>query len=361
VYSPAQKSTGVVVLNIAICAQMATTNLNLQVLPDGSLTEISEEQVEITHSGPTGVTFVGPTGPSGVSILPNIEINTTPRAVGISSTYDTMVISGGAVRGLLALGALQYLCDNRLCDNVETYVGTSCGSMISYLLAIGYTPVEIMVYLCTHDILEQFTNFDMRAVASCGGAISFSIIQEHLEKMSIEKTGRLFTLGDLQRIHDKRFIAVTYNITESKTEYLTPETHSDLPCITAIRMSSNLPFVFDIFRYSDNFYVDGGLSDNFALEFAENIGSRVVGITTCNANTHEDFDISAMNILSYLEKIIAIPIAQNVEFRIERADPRTKVIRLRGGTSGLNFTIDPRTRLEMFSTGYASCKEQFEQ
>lgn len=58
--------------------------------------------------------------------------------------FDTLVISGGSVNGISALGALQYLRDNEYLNNIKTYIGTSSGAFICYLLAIGYTPVEII-------------------------------------------------------------------------------------------------------------------------------------------------------------------------------------------------------------------------
>ena len=74
--------------------------------------------------------------------------------------YDTLVLSGGGVNGILELGALQYCNDKNLLSSIKTYVGTSIGSIICYLLIIGYTPVEIIVYLCTHNkLLEEEVSY----------------------------------------------------------------------------------------------------------------------------------------------------------------------------------------------------------
>ena len=73
--------------------------------------------------------------------------------------YDTLVLSGGSSKGIMTLGALQYLYDNFLLKNIKNYIGTSAGAMICYLLAIGYTPVEIIVYICKHQLLEKMQHF----------------------------------------------------------------------------------------------------------------------------------------------------------------------------------------------------------
>ena len=112
--------------------------------------------------------------------------------------YDTLVLSGESSRAFVTLGAIQYAFDNYLLKDLVNYVGTSSGSIICYLLAIGYTPVEIIVYICTNQLMEKMQHFNIVAMIQGRGATSFSSIQEQLEKMSIAKIGYLPTLNDLK-------------------------------------------------------------------------------------------------------------------------------------------------------------------
>ena len=143
--------------------------------------------------------------------------------------YNTLVLSGGSIRGIAILGALQYAYDNYLLTQVTTYIGTSAGAMISYLLCIGYTPVEIIVYLCTHQLMERLQSFNIVAMLQGRGASSFNQLSEHLEKMTIAKIGYLPTIGDLYHKLGKSFICATHNLTESRTEYIRHETHPEVP------------------------------------------------------------------------------------------------------------------------------------
>jgi len=134
--------------------------------------------------------------------------------------YDCLVLSGGSSKGIVSLGALQYAVDNFLLKNVKTYIGTSSGAMICYLLAIGYTPIEIIVYICTHQIMEKIQHFNVVGMINGSGASSFASIQEQLEKMTISKIGNLLTLKDLQIRFEKTLICVTHNLSTNQTEYL---------------------------------------------------------------------------------------------------------------------------------------------
>ena len=166
--------------------------------------------------------------------------------------YDTLVLSGGANKALITLGAIQCAFDNFTLNKINTYVATSSGAIISYMLCIGYTPIELLVYICTHEIFEALLHFNLVDLANGKGACSFNSLQETLEKLTIEKIGFLPTLNDLQEKYNKKLICVTYNYTEKNTEYISWENYPHLPCVIALRMTSNLPFVFEIFRYVNN-------------------------------------------------------------------------------------------------------------
>ena len=180
----------------------------------------------------------------------SIKIN---NIINYTSEYDTIVISGGAAKGFAALGSMQYMYDNYLLKNIKNYIGTSVGSMICYLLAIGYTPIEIIVYICTKQLFKKIHQLNIVQMLQGGGAIHYSHIASELEKMTLRKIGTFVTLKGIKERFGKKLFFPTYNITKGKTEILSADTYPDLPCLTAIRMSSNLPFMFDKFQYNGNF------------------------------------------------------------------------------------------------------------
>ena len=162
--------------------------------------------------------------------------------------YDTLVLSGCSQKGFIILGALQYCIDNFLLTDIKYFIGTSTGAIICYLLIIGYTPIEIVVYLCTNQILERMQNLNIVAMIQGNGASSFNHLQEHLERMSIEKIGYLPTMLDIYNKFGKTLVCITHNVTENITEYISHETNPSIPCLTALHMSANLPLIFAYFK-----------------------------------------------------------------------------------------------------------------
>jgi len=279
----------------------------------------------------------------------------------IPEDFDTVVIAGGSSKGILTLGALQYAYDNFLLKKINTYIGTSSGSIICFLLLIGYTPIEIIVYLCTHQLLEKLQHFNIVAMLNGNGALSFSSIYEQLEKMTIDKLGYLPTFRDIHNNFKKNLICVTYNITDDKTEYISYDTNPNLPCLIGLKMSSNLPLIFEKYKYGDKFYVDGGITDNFPIDLGDKIGNRVLGLLVShevgNFNNHTD-----ESILEYIYKLIFIPMSQTVEYKLSHISKKCKIIKLNYDKLKIfNFNINSKEKLDIFSIGYEQIKKEFEE
>jgi predicted acylesterase/phospholipase RssA len=276
-------------------------------------------------------------------------------------SYDTLVLSGGSTKGLIILGSLQYLYDNFYLKEIKNYIGTSSGSIICFLLAIGYTPIEIIVYICTHQLLERIQHFNVVAMINGGGASSFISIYEQLEKMTIEKIGYIPTFQDLKTKFNVNLTCITYNLTENKTEYLSVDNYPNLPCLIAIRMSSNLPLIFENFKYGKNLYVDGGISENFGIDIGDKIGQRVLGIYLDAEGKHFNTE-NDINIIEYIYKLMFIPISQSTELKIKNASSKCKIIKLSSNrnTTFFDFKINSIEKLNLFSSGYQETKEMLD-
>jgi NTE family protein len=270
--------------------------------------------------------------------------------------YDTLVLPGGGIKGLMILGALQYCYDNFILTDVINYVGTSSGAMTSYLLAIGYTPVDIVTYICCYQIMEKIQHFDLFAMINNLGATAFTPVSELLEKMTIDKIGYLPTLMDIKQQFNKNLVLVTYNLTTNSEEYLNYETHPSLPCLVALRMTANLPLVFENYKYNNNLFIDGGITNNFAIDQGEKIGTKVLGIYmnyvhTPNSNNN--------NILEFIYKLMYIPIIQQQKNKLDKANlQKCSILNLSDSMTVkmFDFSISTTDKLELFSSGYRQVK-----
>lgn len=277
--------------------------------------------------------------------------------------FQKLVISGGAVKGLLALGALQYLKDNNYINELKTYVGTSVGAMICYLLAIGYTPIEIIVNLCTSNLTNDL-EYDFLKMVEGIGAMNFLIIQEFLEKLTVDKIGKLITLEELKNEYNKTLICTTYNLSKRQVEYLSYENNPKLPCIVALRMSASLPLAFERFKYQNNYYIDGGVADNLPISIVDTPNNKesIIVINLITLSGIKECTDRKVNALTQFQDVVTILIEDKIKNKIKETSSNCKIITLgnqNNDSNSFNFTIQNKDKLKYFSNGYQEIKNIF--
>ena len=264
--------------------------------------------------------------------------------------YDTIVLSGNSTNSVLTIGALQYFYDKKLLCNVKNYIGTSSGAMISLLLSIGYEPLELLTYICSEKLFNKIEKLNISKLILIGnGMTSFTSIKNILEELILKKIGFIPTFSELYTKYDKVFICVTYNLSQEKKIYVSKDTHPNLSTLTGLHMSCNFPFIFDHFKYEDEYYLDGGIIDNFALELAEEIGEKPLGIYITSK-----YNINPDNSMDLLYKLFKIFINSDLVNKIERSK-KSDLINLHG-TDFFNFKQNNKYFINLFDTGYEKCK-----
>jgi predicted acylesterase/phospholipase RssA len=274
--------------------------------------------------------------------------------------YDTMVLSGGAIRGFGLLGAIQFLQDKNKLVGIHKFIGTSIGAIISYLMCIGYTPTEIMVSMSQKGFFEKISNIDVMNVMNRMGAVSFSILQEQLEKMTVLKIKKYITLSELHSRFGKELVCCTYNKTMHTPEYISYRTHPDMSCLTALHMSANFPFLFDDFLYEDCCYIDGGIADNFPISQVTTDDTAVcIRIISSQGPDHED-----KNVVSDIYSTILIPIHRIEQLGIERIQQTHENIDIIDvqlpSDSAVLLNATTTEKFDMFSNGYDSARKYFQ-
>lgn len=276
------------------------------------------------------------------------------------SYYNTLVLSGGSVKNIATLGALQFCYDQNYIQSARTYIGTSAGGIICYLLAIGYTPIEILIYICVNNIFDKMKEINLFSLMNGEGAIDFTHLQEHLERMTINKIGRLVSLQEVRDLYGKTLIFATYNMSKNRVEYLTPDTTPTTPCIFALKQSSALPFVFPHVKYMGDLYIDGGIYENFPILYdIENEEFHRLGVYVDFYSDNKP--IEKCNMLEYIYNILIVPSKMHNESVIQtaRENQKADILKVSSDISMFSFDLKSRDILDIFSSGYTDAKNHF--
>lgn len=212
--------------------------------------------------------------------------------------YEYLVLSGGGVKGVGLIGALQILDEHDCLANLHTFVGSSIGAMIAAMLVIGYKPQEQFDVMCNINIQEMqeidiwklFTHFGLDAAAK--------IVKYIKTLFRAKNIPTDITFEQLYQLTGKRLIITGTCVNTHKIEYFDDNTTQKLSVIDAIRISISIPFLFTSPKYNGNQYVDGGLLDNFPLTGVQSYikpGERVLALTL----SHSYEKISSNTIVAF--------------------------------------------------------------
>ncbi len=274
----------------------------------------------------------------------------------MNQSYDTLVLAGNSTNAIVTLGALQYLADHGHIKDIKNYIGTSSGGILSLLLLIGYQPLEILTYLCIEKVYKKMVQFNISNMLLMGKPLmSFEPIKSCLEQLIVEKVGFMPTMRTVEKLGDgdKKLVFTTYNLTDDQREYISSETYPDLPVIHGIRMSSTFPLVFEPYVHNEKAYLDGGLVDNFAIEYGERVGDRCLGVIT--NNPQRKYSPHDFGNIEFLWKVFQIFITAVTDDKIDRTN--CDIIGLDFKSNFFNFESSNNELIEMFDKGYELCKE----
>ena len=225
-----------------------------------------------------------------------------------------VVLSGGGAKGMAHIGAMKVL--ERAGIPIDIVTGTSMGSIIGGLYAIGYNAqsldsmvrVQDWSYVITdrENLRRQSLN-DRRKQNTYVYSTGMTIGKRNMQAGGIIKGKNLAELfqrlctgytDSIDFTHDLRipFACVATNIIDnSEVDF-----HSGrLP--QAMRASMAIPAAFSPVRMGDKVLVDGGLKNNYPADIAREMGADIIiGVTVQGAPKEAADLVGTMSILSQI-------------------------------------------------------------
>lgn len=215
-----------------------------------------------------------------------------------------LALSGGGIRGIAHAGVLKALEENNI--KIDAIGGTSSGSIISTLYAMGYSPYYIYILFKRYakDLVNQnsmstitsLKNFMTNRKTNFSGFYSGEEIEKAFNEVARRKG--IKKVSDIKMpivipavdVQDSNEYIFTNNIPEeiqNKSKYIT-----DISIGKAIRASSSFPVAFNPCVYENHRFLDGGILDNFpSLEVKKQGVDKVLTVNFKADDINEDSNI----------------------------------------------------------------------
>lgn len=278
--------------------------------------------------------------------------------------FESVVISGGGIRGFYILGALDYFHhenpeEGKRYFNYETvkeFRGTSVGSMICTLLAVGYTPREIFERILDTDVLKPTSTNHLFEIMCKKALMSIAALVDYVAEMMEEKGFYSQVTFDEYYLHTGKELFITGTNFSNKTNkgiIFCRETTPDMAIIKAMEISCSVYPIFPLVAHKGGLYGDGGFTNNFPLNNRSLL--RTLGIYLYSESSLTA-DSGLMEVLTHA---VMTPIDELTNKAVKDKNQHTTTVGIcAGDLSFFTFTIPKDEKIEMFKRGNISAQEE---
>jgi NTE family protein len=308
------------------------------------------------------------------------------------STIEHIVFSGGSTKAIAYCGALLELHDRKILYDstgklkIKSFAGTSAGSIIASLVAIGFMPDELCTTMKAMDFTALFYNEtyleELYDLVEYIGANSGSAFYEFLGKLIQAKTGNKdYTI---QQLFDEKAVTLVIVATDlncQKTVYFYPnhpnELYQNLPIRLAIRMSMSIPGFFSPVIFNKNYHIDGGILNNYPIHVFDGTtpDDEAAYIGDCEPNTNvlglniiTDHDMAVCKGVdreditgwtTFLPLLINVCLIDNLRKELTTRDLKRTIIIDTPNISPINFDITDEQKNELIEIGKKAVATHF--
>ncbi len=195
---------------------------------------------------------------------------------------------GGPVRGMVHLGVIEFFEEKNI--KADYVTGTSIGSIIGALYALGYGEQEIEDNLKSVNWIKMFVegqNREQSVLHDYQQRNKYLFTMDFSKYFELEAPAGIvqghYIMASMNRIAYKGAVIRDFNdfkrpfrLNMVDLESGSEEVMSQGYVVEGMRASSSMPIVFDPFWIEERLFVDGGLVSNLQCDVVKKMGSNIV-------------------------------------------------------------------------------------
>lgn len=260
-----------------------------------------------------------------------------------------LVLSGGGIKVVSVAGALEKLSSTYKFDHI---IGTSAGAILAVIYCFEIK-ISSIIHIFKEIKLPDLNDISLHNLVNNYALIKnpelYNTLENIFEKCNISKNITFLELYDLTK---KQLDITSFNMHKCKTVIFNYQNYPNLKIIDALNMSCNLPLLFSPIEFEDDFYVDGGILDNYPLTYFPYNDPSVIGIRTLST---EKFELDCFE--DYLHCIFKTLVSANDSLQSNHNKNQSIDI-IVNNVSVIDFGINYDEILELFQLGI-NAAEQF--
>lgn len=287
-----------------------------------------------------------------------------------------LALEGGGVKGLVYPGALQVMQAEGILPKIENVAGTSAGSIVAALIALGYTPEQMQALMLDLDF-RQFEDGSPlggpERFFSRFGWFKGDYFLEWMQCRVKEQTGNPnATFADLHKNRPKfkELFVLSTDLSRRRSQVFSFDTSPDLPVAQAVRASMSIPLFFEGYSIDDSLFgetgekqdlfVDGGVLDNYPIELFDRNGvnPRTIGLFLVNTKAPANADHRIDSFPEYARNLFEALLNVQVNAFNNSPDDQKRTIQINDlGVGTTDFSLSNEMKCKLIQQGVIdTCK-----
>jgi predicted acylesterase/phospholipase RssA len=269
--------------------------------------------------------------------------------------YDTLILSGGSIKGIAYLGFFKYLLENDKINikSLKHIIAASAGAFMSLVLLFNIK-IEVLykIILETEVNIIDKDKFKLENFVNNFGFYDNIVIEKYtklLIKYFLKREN--ITLKELYKINKIKFTVKVSNVTKNCVEYINYKNYPHIDLVTLIKMTTSIPIIFKPVKYNDCLYSDGANGGGLPIEYNKSKNYLAVVLYPLKKPELKE----NANVLDYLTNLL------NIHNHINDYNNYLKYKNLIIIDLNIPIKIDTtyEEKIKMFSGGYYITKEFF--
>lgn len=272
-----------------------------------------------------------------------------------------LCLSGGGIKGIAHIGAIKALEEANI--HFDYISGTSSGSIVATLYAVGYSPDEIydifakyannIKYFDSINFKKMLKNIFTGKGLNIDGLNSGKEINRLITKFCSKK--KISNINQIKmpllipavNIYNEELIVFSNNILTNSKDDIKYINSVDIG--TAVQASCSYPGVFSPCKYENKLLIDGGITENLPWKETKRAGAdKVLSIVF----VEEKGKKCCQNILEILNKSFSILCKELAKHEWDGTDYLLKI-----KTSNTSL-LKCKNMKELYNVGYNQTKQQ---
>lgn len=272
------------------------------------------------------------------------------------------LFGGGAIRGAAHVGVVKAM--EELGIEYDTIAGSSVGSIVAALLAVGFNTKELKeVFLQVN--FELFRDIHIGfgpRLAISKGEVFLEWLRELIEK---KYYGENYVKGENEPVKfkdvNKNLVVITTDLSNFKCKEFSKAQTPDFEIASAVRISSSMPGLMKPTEYNNTLLVDGDLQKSWPMwaltDTLKNLEERILEV-----RLEGDYGGNDMSTINYFNTVYSCVTSIATEFVLDRYSDKDKydfIVINTGDIIIVDFNQPKNKRENLMNIGYEQAMKYF--